>query len=101
MKPDEALLRHRDAVLEAAQRHGAHHVRVFGSVARGEARDDSDIDLLVEFDRERSLLDHAALLNDLEDLLGCKVDVVDEGGLRKEFRDVILADLAELPPPTR
>jgi uncharacterized protein len=96
MKPDEVLLRHRDAVLEAAQRHGAHHVSVFGSIARGEAREDSDIELLVEFDPGRSLLDHTALLNDLEDLLGCKVDVGDARALRPELREQVLREAVPL-----
>jgi hypothetical protein len=62
-------------VLRLAARHGAHNIRVFGSVARGEASDTSDLDLLVEWEPGKSLLDHVALVQDLEELLGTKVHV--------------------------
>lgn len=75
------LRRRRAEVLAAARRRGAHSVRVFGSVARGEATDNSDIDLLVAFDADRSLFDQVHLIDDLEQLLGRRVDVVAEGGL--------------------
>ena len=81
----ETLRARRDAILAIAARWGAHRVRVFGSVARGESRPDSDVDFLVEFDRGRSLLDHGGLLADLSDLLCCKVDVVSARGLRERF----------------
>jgi uncharacterized protein len=71
----------RDEILRIADWHGARNVRVFGSDARGEANEDSDIDFLVDFESDRSLLDHAALVVDLEELLGRKVDVVTERGL--------------------
>ncbi len=78
----ERLLKEkREEILRIAAKHGARNVRVFGSVVRGEAGEDSDVDLLVEFDPDRSLLDHATLVLDLEELLGCKVNVVTEGGL--------------------
>ena len=69
----------REALLRICAKHGARNVRVFGSVARGEAGEGSDLDLLVEFELGQSLLDHAALILDLEDLLGRKVDIVTEG----------------------
>ena len=72
----DALLKARDEILAIAQRHGASNVRVFGSVARGEAGPDSDVDILVDLELGRSLLDHAQLQIDLEALLGRKVDVV-------------------------
>lgn len=75
------LRRVRAAVLEAATRRGARRVRVFGSVARGDDTDSSDIDLLVEFEPGRSLLDQVHLIDDLQLLLGRRVDVVAEGGL--------------------
>ena len=81
-KPSVALSRHRDRVLALAHRHRAVEVRVFGSVARGEDRPGSDVDLLVRFAPEASLLDQAALAQDVEDLLGLHVDVVSEAGLR-------------------
>ncbi len=68
-------------VLEAARLRGAHSVRVFGSVARGEQTATSDVDLLVAFDADRSLFDQVHLIADLELLLGGRVDVVAEGGL--------------------
>jgi predicted nucleotidyltransferase/DNA-binding XRE family transcriptional regulator len=73
---------HRSQVLELCARHGAHDVRVFGSVARGEDRPESDVDLLVEVDSERTLLDLERLRIDLEDLLGVRVDVATERILR-------------------
>jgi predicted nucleotidyltransferase len=81
MTSKELIENRRDDVRAIAERHGARRLRVFGSVARGESRPDSDIDFLVEFEPGRSLLDQAALLLDLQDLLGLKVDVVSEGGI--------------------
>ena len=75
------LRSHRNAILAAAARRGAHFVRVFGSVARGDATPISDVDLLVQFEPGRSLLDQVHLMADLEALLGKRVDVVAEGGL--------------------
>ena len=71
-------------------------MRVFGSVARGEARRGSDIDFLVEMDEGRSLLDHAALILDLERLLKRPVDVASERGLRPPVRKEILKDAIAL-----
>ena len=75
------LRRRRDEILVAARARGAHSVRVFGSVARGESNEDSDVDLLVAFDADRSLFDQVHLIADLGALLGRRVDVVAEGGL--------------------
>ena len=85
----------RDAILAAAK-HGAHRVRVFGSVARGDARADSDVDFLIQLDEERSLLDHVALVQDLEDLLGRKVDVITENAIHWYIRDRVLAEAVPL-----
>jgi predicted nucleotidyltransferase len=87
MKPEALLKEKREEILRIAARHGARNGRVFGSVARGEADAQSDIDLLVEFEPDRSLLDHAALWLELQELLGCKVDVVSEGGVKARIRD--------------
>ena len=84
--------RHREDIRRLAARWGARSVRVFGSVARGEARPDSDIDLLVDFEAGRSLLDQAGLLVDLEDALGWKVDLVSIAGLKPRLRDRILRE---------
>jgi predicted nucleotidyltransferase len=92
MTSKELIENRRDDVRAIAERHGARRLRVFGSVARGESRPDSDIDFLVEFEPGRSLLDQAALLLDLQDLLGLKVDIVSEGGINPRMRDRILKE---------
>jgi len=86
----------RKKILQIAARHGARKVRVFGSVVRGEARRGSDIDFLVEMDEGRSLLDHAALILDLERLLKRPVDVASERGLRPPVRKEVLKDAIAL-----
>ena len=86
----ELLRSKRAEILEIAARHGARKVRVFGSVARGTARPSSDIDFLVEMEEGRSLLDHAALILDLERLLKRSVDVASERGLRRVVRTEVL-----------
>ena len=86
----------RREILGIAARHGAGNVRVFGSVARGEAGPESDLDILVDLEPGRSLLDHAALLLDLEAALGCKVDVVTERGLRARVRENVLREAVAL-----
>lgn len=76
--------------------HGACDVRVFGSTARGDAGPDSDVDFLVEFEEGRSLMDHAALLVDLESLLGRKVDVATLGSLKDRVRERVLKESVRL-----
>jgi predicted nucleotidyltransferase len=73
MKIEELLKSKRQEILAIAARHGAHNVRVFGSVARGEAKPESDVDILVEMESGTSLMDHVTLMQDLEDLLERKV----------------------------
>jgi predicted nucleotidyltransferase len=80
----------REDILRLAERYGARNVRVFGSVARGEANDSSDLDLLVEWEPGRSLLDHAGLVQDLQELLGIKVHLGTEKSLHWYVRDKIL-----------
>ncbi len=92
----DELRRRREDILRVAVRHGARNVRVFGSVTRGEDDGNSDVDFLVEFDPGRSLLDHAGLQIDLEDLLGCKVDVASARGLRERIRDRVLEEAVSL-----
>jgi uncharacterized protein len=96
MTLEQLLKDKRDAILRIAAKRGAYNVRVFGSAARGEAGEGSDIDLLVEFEPSRSLLDHAALVLDLEELLGSKVDVVTEKGLYWLLRRRILKEARPL-----
>jgi predicted nucleotidyltransferase len=76
MTIERLLAEKRDEILRLAASRGARNVRVFGSVARGEARADSDIDLLVDVESGRSLLDVVGLWLDLEELLGRKVDLL-------------------------
>jgi predicted nucleotidyltransferase len=79
-------------ILRIARTHGADRIRIFGSAARGEAGPDSDLDLLVEFEPARSLLDQIALIQDLESLLGCKVDVVEPDALHWYIRERVLQE---------
>jgi predicted nucleotidyltransferase len=83
-------------VIRLVEAHGGLRPRVFGSRARGDARPDSDLDLLVKAGPEMSLLDVVALQQDLEDLLGLEVHIVTEGGLHPLLRDRILAEAREL-----
>jgi prevent-host-death family protein len=82
----------RDEILDLAARHGAGHVRVFGSVARGTAGPESDVDLLVEFASDRSLLDQIALSQDLSDLLDRRVDVISDRGLNPRVRQRVIEE---------
>ncbi len=90
------ILQQSDAILEIARRHGAHDVKLFGSVARGDATEQSDVDLIVSFEPNRTLMDHAGLIGDLEDLLGAKVDVIDADGMRPRFRAVVEKEASPL-----
>jgi len=92
MTIDELLKSKRDEILRIAAKHGARNVRVFGSSARGEADGTSDIDFLVELEPGRSLLDLGGLQYELEHLLGCRVDVVTERGLKARIRDRVLRE---------
>jgi predicted nucleotidyltransferase len=83
------IIRRRDEIISIARRHGASDIRVFGSVARGDADDLSDLDLLVRFEPGRSLFDQGGLLMDLRDLLGIKVDVVSKGALTGRFGQIV------------
>ena len=83
---------HREEILRICAEHGARNVRVFGSVARGEADEKSDLDILVDLDSDRSLMDHAALMLALQDLLSCKVDVATASALKPRIRDRVLKE---------
>jgi uncharacterized protein len=85
----------REQVMAVAARHHANRVRVFGSVARGDDRPDSDIDLLVDFTPDSSLFDLMRMARELEELLGHPVDVVSAGGLKDRDRH-ILAESVDL-----
>ena len=93
----QQLLRERRTdILQLATQHGARRVRIFGSIIRGTATEGSDIDLLVAFEPDRSLLDLIGFKQDLQDLLGRKVDVVSEGGLSPYLKDRILQEAQPL-----
>ena len=97
MKLQKLLQTKRQEIINVATKHGAYNVRIFGSVARGEETATSDIDFLVDYDLVRiSPWFPGGLLVDLEDLLGCKVDVVTEKGLHSLIRERILAEAIEL-----
>lgn len=87
---------HRAEILALAQRHGVRHVRVFGSMARGDADDASDVDLLVSLPPDKTGLALGALLMDVQGLLDRRVEVVTEGGLHPEIRDRVLKEAQTL-----
>lgn len=87
MRIDEVIGTRRDQILALARKRGATNVRVFGSLARGEADEASDIDVLVDLEPGRSLFDLGGLLVDLEELLGRSVDVVTVKGLKARIRE--------------
>ena len=86
----------RDKIYSIASKYGAEHIRVFGSVARGQADQNSDVDFLVDLAPGRSLFDLGGLLMDLHNLLGCEVDVVTGAGLRPRMRNRILKEAISL-----
>lgn len=96
MELAEAIRQRRADILRIAASHGARDVRVFGSVARGEAGPGSDVDLLVRLEPGHHLLDLVAIKQDLEDLLGCEVEVVTEAALSPYIRDQVLQEATAL-----
>ena len=92
MEINELLREKREEILKIAAKHGAYNVRIFGSVARVEATADSDVDFLVEIEQGRNLLDRIALIQDLEALLGRKVDVAKPKNLHEYIREKILKE---------
>ncbi len=92
----ELLQEKRAEILRVARAHGAKRVRVFGSVVRGEARPESDIDLLVDLEPGRNLLDLVAIKQELEDLLGREVDVLTEAAVSPYLREQILREAVPL-----
>src|SRR5256885_1296317 len=92
-----ALVREkRDEILATCARWGASNVRLFGSVARGDFTEDSDVDFLIDLEEGRSLLGLGGLYTDLRDLLGRRIDVAMADSLRPRMRDRILADAVPL-----
>jgi predicted nucleotidyltransferase len=96
MALEDLLKAKREEILRVCAKYGARNVRVFGSVARGEADELSDIDFLVELEPGRSLFDLGGLQYDLERLLGCRVDVVTERGLKPRIRERVLREAVPL-----
>ncbi len=98
MKTDltQLLQDKRAEILESAVRNGANDIRIFGSIARGDAHDESDVDFLVEFEKGRSALDEVGLIEELEQLLGRRVHVVTPGALHRVIRDKVLSEAIPL-----
>jgi predicted nucleotidyltransferase len=96
MSVEELLRTKRDEIRRIAWRHGAGNVRVFGSVARGEARTDSDVDFLIDVVSTPSSWFPAGLVLDLEGLLGRRVEVVTERALDANLRDQVLREAVPL-----
>ena len=92
----DTLHRRKTEIIATAARHGARNVRVFGSVARGDDHPESDIDLLVDFEPKRSLIDLVGLQLDIEALLGRRADVITEASLGIHLRERILAEARPL-----
>jgi uncharacterized protein len=93
---DQLLREKRDDIKRIAARHGAYNIRVFGSVARGEAGPESDIDILIDVGPTTSSWFPAGLILDLEDLLGRRVEVITEKALNAELRDYVLREAIPL-----
>ena len=96
MSTFDDVRKNKDRIIQIAACRGASHIRIFGSVARGEERAYSDLDLLVEFEPGRSLVDHVGLIQDLREYLGYDVDVVTEKGLNRHIRDKIMQEAIPL-----
>jgi predicted nucleotidyltransferase len=92
MKPEKLIEERRGDILRISRLHGARSVRLFGSRVRRTPTEASDVDLLVELEPGSSLLDLVAIKQDLEDLLGCKVDVVTESSLSPYIREDVLKE---------
>ncbi|MEL7564972.1 MAG: nucleotidyltransferase family protein [Dehalobacterium sp.] len=86
----------RDIILSIASKHGASKVRIFGSMVRGDHKPNSDVDILINLDKERSLFDLIALKNDLEQLLGRKVDIVTENSVHRHLKNRIISEAEEV-----
>jgi len=93
---EELLQGKREEILRIARRYGAYNLRIFGSVARGQADEKSDVDFLVDLEPGRTLFDLGGLLYDLQELLQRPVDVVTENGLKDRIRPAVLREAVSL-----
>jgi uncharacterized protein len=96
MRPSEALTQHREAIREIVRRAGINNPRVFGSVVRGEDRDNSDLDIIVDLTSKASLFDLGHLENQIGNSIGLRVNVLVPSELPPKFRDRVLAEAAPL-----
>ncbi|HEX4792149.1 MAG TPA: nucleotidyltransferase family protein [Humisphaera sp.] len=96
MLTKDDILNRREEILAIARQYGASDVRVFGSVARGDATEESDIDFVARFEPGRSLFDQGGLLMELRDLLGIKVDLISEGALTGRFGQIVRQEAVQL-----
>jgi predicted nucleotidyltransferase len=96
MALEEIVQQKRDEIIAIAAKHGAYHVRIFGSVARGESGPDSDVDFLIDMDGNRSLLDMSGLWLELEELLGRKVNIAEPDAVHWYIRDRVIAEAKPL-----
>lgn len=86
----------REEILDIASKYGIGNIRVFGSVARGNQTSDSDIDLLVTLDQDRSLLDRIGFMQEMESMFNVKVDVVNEKAVHKLIRETVLNEVIKI-----
>ncbi|MDP9347753.1 MAG: nucleotidyltransferase family protein [Gemmatimonadota bacterium] len=92
----ESLRARRDEILRLAEKYGVYDIRVFGSLLHGDATAESDVDLLIKMEERRSLFDHIGFMQDLEELLGRKVDVVHDTTLHWLIREEVLEEAVPL-----
>ena len=96
MNINDIVKKKRDEILQIAEKHGAYNIRVFGSVARGDAGSESDIDFLVDVGHEHSSFFPGGFMADLEELLGCRIEILTENALHWYIRDRVLKEAVPL-----
>lgn len=96
MRPSQSLRLHRDQVLQLAKQHHVLQLRVFGSAVRGDDSEESDLDLLADFDDQATLFDAFALQEELESLLQLKVDLASQAGLHPLIREAVMKEARSL-----
>jgi uncharacterized protein len=96
MELKERIEANRDRIHKIARKYGARNIRLFGSVARGDDDQASDVDFLVDMESGRTLFDMGGMLMELQELLGCRVDIVTERGLKARIREKVLKEAVQL-----